>query len=137
MKPLGKVLQQADLISSAQIEIALQEQTQYAGVRIGDILVSHGWLKQETADFFSEQWPAVLQQQAKQPLGVYLKDAGLLNEQQIVTILAEQPHKGLRFGELAIFKGWLKPNTIKFFWSIWFWKHNNREKNPQIALQSK
>ncbi|BAZ02037.1 hypothetical protein NIES37_60450 [Tolypothrix tenuis PCC 7101] len=115
MKPLGKVLQQADLISSAQIEIALQEQTQYAGVRIGEILVSHGWLKQETADFFSEQWPAVLQQQAKQPLGAYLKDAGLLDEQQIVTILAEQPHKGLRFGELAIFKGWLKPNTIKFF----------------------
>ncbi|MBD2167971.1 tetratricopeptide repeat protein [Calothrix membranacea FACHB-236] len=115
MKPLGKVLQQAELISSEHIEIALQEQKQYAGVRLGEILVSHGWLKQETADFFSEQWPAVVQQQSKQPLGMYLKDAGLLDEQQIVTILAEQAYKGLRFGELAIVKGWLKPNTIKFF----------------------
>ncbi|MFN6568140.1 tetratricopeptide repeat protein [Dendronalium sp. ChiSLP03b] len=115
MKPLGKVLQQADLISSEQVEIALKEQTQFAGLRLGEILASHGWLKQETADFFSQQWPAVLEQKPKQPLGKYLEEAGLLNEQQIRTILAEQPKKNLRFGELAVLKGWLKPTTIKFF----------------------
>ncbi|BAY13975.1 tetratricopeptide repeat protein [Calothrix sp. NIES-2098] len=115
MKPLGKILQQADLISSEQIEIALKEQSQFNGSRLGEILASHGWLKQETADFFSQQWPAVLEQKPKQSLGKYLQDAGLLNEQQIATILAEQPDKKLRFGELAVLKGWLKPTTIKFF----------------------
>ncbi|MDZ8052356.1 MAG: tetratricopeptide repeat protein [Aulosira sp. ZfuVER01] len=115
MKPLGKVLQQADLISSEQIEIALKEQTQLAGLRLGEILAAHGWLKQETADFFSQQWPALLKQKPRQSLGKYLKDAGLLNEQQIKIILAEQPQKKLRFGELAVLKGWLKPTTIKFF----------------------
>lgn len=115
MKPLGQVLQQADLISSEQVEIALKEQTEAAGLRLGEILASHGWLKQKTADFFSQQWPAVLKQNPKQPLGQYLEEAGLLNEQQIRTILAEQPQKNLRFGELAVLKGWLKPTTIQFF----------------------
>ncbi|MBW4562105.1 MAG: tetratricopeptide repeat protein [Mojavia pulchra JT2-VF2] len=115
MKPLGKVLQQADLISSEQVEIALKEQTQVAGLRLGEILASHGWLKQETADFFSELWPALLEQKPKQPLGKYLEEAGLLNEHQIRTILAEQPQNNLRFGELAVLKGWLKPTTIKLF----------------------
>jgi tetratricopeptide (TPR) repeat protein len=115
MKPLGKLLQQADLITSEQIDIALQEQSEFAGLRLGEILVSHGWLKQQTADFFSQQWPALLHKKPKQPLGRYLKDAGLLNEHQIRIILAEQTQKRLRFGELAILKGWLKPTTIKFF----------------------
>lgn len=114
MKPLGKVLQQADLISSEQVEIALKEQTQSAGLRLGEILVSHGWLKQETADFFSEDWPALLKQAQKQPLGKYLEAAGLLNEYQIKTLLAEQPLQNLRFEELAVLKGWLKPTTMKF-----------------------
>ncbi|MFN6559918.1 MAG: tetratricopeptide repeat protein [Nostoc sp. ChiSLP01] len=115
MKPLGKVLQQADLISSEQIEIALKEQTKVTGLKLGEILVMHGWLKQETADFFSDKWPVLLEQKPKQPLGKYLKEAGLLNEQQIRTILAEQPYKKLRFGELAVLKGWLKPTTVNFF----------------------
>lgn len=115
MKPLGKVLQQADLISSEQIEIALKEQTKVTGLKLGEILVQHGWLKQETADFFSDKWPVLLEQKPKQPLGKYLKEAGLLNEQQIRTILAEQPYKKLRFGELAVLKGWLKPTTVNFF----------------------
>ncbi|BAY23158.1 hypothetical protein NIES2100_29220 [Calothrix sp. NIES-2100] len=115
MKPLGKVLQQADLISSEQVEIALQEQSQVTGLRLGEILALHGWVKQETADFFSQQWPVLLERTPKQPLGRYLAAAGLLNEQQVSTILAEQPQQQLRFGELAVLKGWLKPTTIKFF----------------------
>jgi tetratricopeptide (TPR) repeat protein len=115
IKPLGQVLQQADLISTTQIEIALQEQTQAENIRIGQILALRGWLKQETADFFAEQWPTLLSQESKQPLGHYLKEAGLLNEHQIKTILYEQREMGLRFGELAVLKGWIKPTTISFF----------------------
>lgn len=115
MKPLGKVLQQADLISPEQVEIALKEQTQAAGMRLGEILASHGWVKQETADFFSQQWPMLLEEEPKQPLGKYLEEAGLLNEHQISIILTEQTQQNLRFGELAVLKGWLKPSTIQFF----------------------
>ncbi|MBD2436615.1 tetratricopeptide repeat protein [Nostoc sp. FACHB-110] len=132
MKPLGKLLQQADLVSSEQVEIALQEQTQVAGMRLGEILALHGWLKQETADFFSQQWPMLLEEESKQPLGKYLEEAGLLNKYQIKAILTEQTQQNLRFGELAVQKGWLKPSTIQFFlehlapvtqWPNHIWRH--------------
>lgn len=51
----------------------------------------------------------------KHPLGQYLKAARLLNDNQIEQILAEQKTTKLRFGEIAISKGWLKPVTIEFF----------------------
>ncbi len=115
IKPLGQVLQQADLISSTQIELALQEQTQAKSMRLGDILVMRGWLKQETVDFFAEYWPTLLNQKSKQPLGYYLKKAGLLNQEQIRIILSEQRQLGMRFGELAVLRGWIKRTTIRFF----------------------
>lgn len=117
LKPLGEVLQQADLISAAQIEVALRDQIEYQDMRIGEILALRGWIKQETADFFAQQWLILLEQKRKQPLGYYLKEAALLNERQISTILAEQKQEQTRmlFGELAVSKGWIKQHTIDFF----------------------
>ncbi|MBW4597898.1 MAG: hypothetical protein KME46_34595 [Brasilonema angustatum HA4187-MV1] len=115
IKPLGEILQLADLISIAQIEFALQEQIQNNNMRLGEILALQGWIKQETADFFAQKWSDLLKQKSKQPLGEYLKKAGLLDEYQVKTILCEQKQMGLRFGELAVHKGWLKPTTINFF----------------------
>ena len=69
MKPLGKVLQQADLISSEQVEIALKEQTLVHGLRFGEILASHGWLKQKTADFFSYAVDSSTEAETKTTLG--------------------------------------------------------------------
>ncbi|MBO3462058.1 tetratricopeptide repeat protein [Aetokthonos hydrillicola Thurmond2011] len=115
IRPLGKVLQQADLISNAQTEVALRDQSQSKNLRIGEILALRGWLKQETADFFAEQWPILLNQKLKQPLGQYLKQAGLLDDDQILTILSKQRQMGLRFGELAVLHGWIKSTTINFF----------------------
>ncbi|BAZ41355.1 hypothetical protein NIES4101_73210 [Calothrix sp. NIES-4101] len=45
MKLLGKVLQQSDLISPEHVEMPLKEQTQFYGLRLGEILALHGWLK--------------------------------------------------------------------------------------------
>jgi tetratricopeptide (TPR) repeat protein len=115
IKLLGEVLQEAGLISAAQIEIALQDQAQSKNLKIGEILAFRGWIKQETADFFAEQWPMLLRQKSKQSLGYYLKEAGLLDELQIKTILYEQKWRKLRFGELVVLKGWLNPTTIDFF----------------------
>jgi tetratricopeptide (TPR) repeat protein len=115
IKPLGEILQLADLISIAQIEFALEKQTQHKNMRLGEILALQGWIKQETADFFAQKWSDLLNQKSKQPLGEYLKKAALLDEYQVKIILCEQKQMGLRFGELAVHKGWLKPTTINFF----------------------
>ncbi|MBE9139741.1 hypothetical protein IQ254_21500 [Nodosilinea sp. LEGE 07088] len=50
-KPIGYYLQQAGLLDSKQVETLLQEQAQ-AGLRIGALAVLHGWLPQETLDWF-------------------------------------------------------------------------------------
>jgi tetratricopeptide (TPR) repeat protein len=114
-KPLGQVLQEADLVSALQVETALKEQSKLRHVRLGEILARKGWLKQETADFFAEQWQTLLSQTDKQPLGQYLKQASLLSDREVETILSEQKQTKLRFGEIVVAKGWLKPKTIDFF----------------------
>ncbi|WP_051036398.1 tetratricopeptide repeat protein [Pleurocapsa sp. PCC 7327] len=115
IKPLGTILQQADLVSAAQIEVALREQARSPNLRIGEILALRGWVKQKTADFFAQRWLTLANQESKRPLGQYLKEAALLNELQIEIVLSEQRQTGLRFGELAVKKGWLKPTTLDFF----------------------
>lgn len=116
-KPLGLVLQKAALVSSAQIEVALRDRREYKDLRIGEILALHGWIKSQTADFFAEQWPILIEEQWQYPIGYYLKQAALLNDIQINAIVAEQEQiaKRLRFGELAVKKQWLKPDTIDLF----------------------
>jgi hypothetical protein len=114
-KPLGLLLQEADLVSSAQIEVALQDQNFDRDLKIGEILALRGWLKQQTADFFAQHWTAIHQQKIQAPLGHFLQLAGLLNEEQIQFLLSEQERIGLRLGALAVLKGWLKPTTLEFF----------------------
>jgi hypothetical protein len=116
-KPIGEILQEADLISPAQIEVVLRDQTIYQDMRVGEILALRGWLKPETADFFVDKWPSLLRQQDKQPLGFYLQEAGLLDNQQIKEILGLQKQEGhwVRFGKIAVVKGLVSKKTIDFF----------------------
>ena len=44
-----------------------------------------------------------------------MNKAGLLSETDIKAILLEQRARSLRFGDLAIAQGLLKPNTLNFF----------------------
>jgi hypothetical protein len=112
---LGEILQQAGLVSAAQVDVALREQEYFSDMRLGEILASHGWLKQETVDFFAQRWPHLSTQKQVQKLGYYLLAAGLLDEQQINAILKEQWQTGLRLGALAVLKGWMKQQTLDFF----------------------
>jgi hypothetical protein len=120
-QPLGVVLQQADLVSANQIEVALKHQSDYPNLRIGEILALRGWIKLETADFFSEHWSSLVQEKGDQPLGYYLKKAALLDEEQIDQLLNEQTKLGaqikvkLRLGAIAVLKGWLKQTTLDYF----------------------
>jgi hypothetical protein len=113
-KLLGVLLQDAHLISDFQIQIALIDQQAY-GMRLGDVLVLHGWLKQQTLDFFISQWNYVLKSQEDISLEYCLQAAGLLNEQQIQLIQREQARKNQDFGSIAVRQGWLKQNTLDFF----------------------
>jgi len=114
--PLGVYLRQAGLISDAQLEIIIEQQRKRPNLRLGDFLTMYGWLKPETVDFFAEQFPQ-LPRMNPQPLGQYLKAAALLDDVQISRILEEQNQVNLRFGELAVRKGWVRQETIDLFLS--------------------
>ena len=133
-KPLGEILQEADLISSFQLETALSSQILYPELKIGEILAQDGFIKPETADFFVDQWSKVILEREKNALGYYLQKAGILSPEQIETILAEQQSTGIRFGTVAVFQGFLKSTTLDFFLANLF--PEEMHKSPFINMYS-
>ncbi|MEM8720548.1 MAG: hypothetical protein AAGE84_14795 [Cyanobacteria bacterium P01_G01_bin.39] len=114
-KPIGEILQEAGLITNPQLELALRDQNYYEDLRLGEILALRGWIKQDTADFFVQEWFKLINQKIDHPIGFYLNKAGLLSEQDIKFILVQQHKYSLRFGDTAVKQGLIKPNTIDFF----------------------
>jgi hypothetical protein len=112
---IGEALQAAGLLSRGQVEVVLNDRAVNQDLRFGDIVVMRGWLKQATTDFFVEELPKLAKLSAKQPIGHYFQSAELLSDLQVGEILQEQQKLRLRFGELAIQRGWLKPATVEFF----------------------
>lgn len=53
-KRLGNYLVEAELVTPAQIEVALADQ-RATGARLGDILVARGWLRKGTIEFIMER----------------------------------------------------------------------------------
>ena len=137
---IGMILQEAGLVSAFQIEEALQNQTNYPQLRIGEILALKGWIKLETADFFAYKWSVLVKKKDKLPLGYYLKEAGLLDEDQIRIILSEQEDLRfrlgitLRFGAIAIIKGLLKQETVDFFLKYLF--PDKQSETPYTRIES-
>lgn len=115
MKPVGELLQDAGLITIPQIEVALRDQMYYQDMKLGEILALRGWIEQQTADFFAEEWMKIISSKPEKPLGFYLQQAGLLTEDRTKFILQEQHKTWLRFGSIAVLQGWLKQNTLDFF----------------------
>ena len=113
-KLLGVLLQDAHLISDFQIQIALIDKQAY-GMRLGDVLVIHGWLKQQTLDFFIHQWNYLGENGQECSVEHCLESAGLLSEHQIRLIKQEQSRKSQDFGRIAVQQGWLRQNTLDFF----------------------
>jgi hypothetical protein len=113
-QPLGAVLQRAGLVSEEQVEAALEEQKSTKR-RIGEILAAHGWIAQESVDFFADEWPQLRHQASRQKLGQYLRRAALLKDAQVESILAAQRQRGLKFGTLAVLNGWVRYQTVDFF----------------------
>ncbi|MGA1622358.1 MAG: hypothetical protein ACO36E_06475 [Synechocystis sp.] len=113
-KQIGLILLEAQLITPGQLEVALHER-QYFEMLLGEILSKHGWIRQETADFFADSWPLLVNGTIRHPLGHYLQLAHLLDEEQVHDILMEQRQLGVRFGAVAVLKGWVKQETVDYF----------------------
>ena len=47
-------------------------------------------------------------------LAVILIDAGILSPDQVDVILMDQQHCDLKFGEIAVMRGWTTAETIEF-----------------------
>ncbi len=114
-KLIGETLLEADLVSAYQIQVALQDQMYNPYMLLGEILAIRGWIQEETADFFAIDWPNLLKQNSRKPLGWYLQQAGLLEEKDINRILEEQKSQEVRFGAIAVMYGYLKKTTLDFF----------------------
>ncbi|MEM7761268.1 MAG: hypothetical protein AAF298_24530 [Cyanobacteria bacterium P01_A01_bin.40] len=134
-KPIGEILQEADLITSPQLEVALRDQTYYEDMRLGEILALRGWIKQDTADFFVQEWFKLINCRIEHPIGFYLNKAGLLTEQDIKVILAEQHRQSLRFGDTAVQQGLIKPSTINFFLQNLFPSQLQRDRQHNLKQQ--
>lgn len=114
-QPIGEILQEAGLITRPQLDLALRDQEYYQDMRLGEILALRGWIEQNTADFFVQEWFKLIDRSIEKPLGFYLRKAGLLTEEQIQRILIEQHKESLRFGMIAVQQGLIKQNTVNFF----------------------
>ena len=133
--PLGEILQAAGLVSAAHIEVALLDQIKYPDLIIGEILALRGWIKQETANFFAEEWPTILESKQKQPLLYYIQKAALLNQRQIEQLLAEQKHKYLDLTALVIFNGWLSQKTLNFLQKSLFSQESSKILDREVESE--
>ena len=136
-KPIGEILQEAGLITSPQLEVALRDQIYYQEMRLGEILALRGWVKQDTTDFFVREWFRLVNQKIEHPIGFYLNQAGLLSKEEIEVILLEQRQHYLRFGDIAIKQGLIEPNTIDFFLQNLFPSQLNHARIKTIQQEKK
>lgn len=116
---LGELLQKAGLITSGEIEVALEDQKYHNDLKLGEILATRGWVKQQTADFFASQWQSMITEvkrgEAKYRLGECLNKAGLITRAQVQEILELQKITNKCFGEIAVEKGYIKQITLDLF----------------------
>jgi N-acetylglucosaminyldiphosphoundecaprenol N-acetyl-beta-D-mannosaminyltransferase len=108
---IGQILEDAKLLSHAQVERALNIKQQSPQLRFGEIVVQQGWLKLETVNFFAELIDVEKNQQNR-PMSYYLQESGLLDNEKINILLQEHKQNNLPLAELAVRNGWLKRQTV-------------------------
>ena len=122
-RPLGRLLVEAGLVDSAELEGALAEQ-QRSGRRLGEILVARGAISgpdlirvlAEQAGIDVTIAPAAKIRPAAQdesepgpwrPLGSLLVERGALSEAQLADALHEQLTSDRRLGEILVDRGYV------------------------------
>ncbi len=119
METLIQTLIQAGLLSDTQAQVVRYDQELHPDMSLGEILSLRGWAVEETIDFFELLWEMRHTQPERKNIGQYLLEAHLIDEEQLEDILTAQKHDAwghsLRFGEIAVLKGYVNQHTIHFF----------------------
>jgi len=113
--PLGLLLNQAGLVAANELLACLREQNRNTYQKIGRILAKNKVIDQETADFFVKKWQQKIPFPSGYRLGDYLREASLLNNEDIQEILIAQQQSKAKFGEIAVQKGLIRSQTADFF----------------------
>lgn len=112
--PIGRVLQQAGLVSPEHIKAARSDQEK-SWRPLGEILVERGIIQKQTVDFFVNHWPKIQSGVKRAKLEQCLMDAGLITAEQWEDSVQEKEQSGLGIESIFILKGWVNETTINFF----------------------
>lgn len=115
MSNLTDTLIQAGLLNEVQIQVAMHDLKIHSDMRLSEVLALRGWIAEETVDFFDLMWEMRLKQGDRQNIGQYFLEARLITEAQLHDVLEEQKRSSLLFGEVAVLKGYMKQETVRFF----------------------
>ncbi|MEM9137373.1 MAG: hypothetical protein AAGB01_08505 [Cyanobacteria bacterium P01_F01_bin.42] len=128
-KRIGQLLVEANLLTPAQVQVALYDQRQFDTMRLGEIVVFRGWLDQQTVDFFGDRWVDLCAQRViqRKPIGEYLCAAGLMDHNCVERTVQEQNRNGYRFGANAVLLGFIKQQTLDYFLANLFPEQQNKD----------
>lgn len=92
VKRLGAYLVEADLVTEAQVEVALADQ-KATGVRFGEILVARGWLRLKTIEYLMEKIISPERESAKGGSSSHPESEQSLEHQNSVPALTKSDKK--------------------------------------------
>ncbi len=101
IKRLGAYLIEADLLTEAQVEVALTDQNA-TGIRFGEILVARGWIKQKTIEYLMEKVISPERESAKQGSSPHSELDQPLERQNSISALPKSVKKSLHERETLI-----------------------------------
>lgn len=131
-KPLLLLLQDAGLLSTQQVNQVFREQYRYERQKLdiptaATLINQYQWLEPETIRFFDGAIAHLLNSSTP-PVSILtlLNQAHLLNEVQCNTLKAESVQLNGVPEELALHKGWLGQQTLRFFQQLHTLSQNPR-----------
>lgn len=135
---IGAHLLEAGLLTSEQLEVALEDQERQATARLGEVIQKRGWVKERTIQFLLNQVNNTLvdhpELNACTQLGNNLVEAGLLTSAQVDEAIQEQKISNKRLGEILVNHGWVNSQTIEYMM-----KHlskANATAQPEVAVMN-
>jgi hypothetical protein len=90
-KRIGAYLVEAGLVTPAQLDVALTDQQVMGNMRLGEVLVARGWVKQQTLDYLFEKIIAPEQRAARQAEQEELEASVLVRAAPQTSAPARQP----------------------------------------------
>jgi len=117
--PIGQRLVDAELISTAQLELVLKDQKAQKRLKsdyyFGEIVVLRNWLSRRTIEFFLNLAHEVTPEFRRQPLGQKLKQADLVTDIQLQRALKDQRRIQTRIGCILFLNEVVNAATIDYF----------------------